>query len=429
MPEFLLHHGYQSQPRGWVTEDDAVRDQWIALNYPVIPENVLDNKSDYGMDGVTAAESYYWQSYYTDGYTYYRQAQLSEEQYLNSPGVRVVNFPSVEGWSIEDVCKMYYKFEGVRNNIPNNLETAYFPNRTVPERVRQNQTTNIAKSLSYTDVGIGTFNGLRSFHLDPHYHYLGSSLGDILFFAKHSGWAWNQGSPNEDRQWLPNFSSYNLPNDPFNNYDHQIGTSPGQLFYKPQDHYWVARATFVGYVWEYAYQSDITRGNGITYTDWTEFGEEEDTQVSFTSDYSQHMFEYTHDISLIPFVNGPENASTSDDITDALFWSGGYVPSTLIVGGDKYTGFSQYSIRELWYNTATKSNEAEFLNKLFVAFQYPYSHAYSVPNQVFSLDAANYIKIPVTYWTTVQEGITFYHRRTGTSGIEDKINIELLFAS
>ena len=411
MPEFLTHHGYQSQARGYVTENDTLRDQWIALNYPVIPENVIDNKSDFGMDGVDYNESIWWRSYYSNNYKYWRQAELNEVDYLNSPGVRSVNFTSQNGWTIEEVCKLYYKFTGVRNNVATPV-TASFPNNTFPERNRQLQTANIA-SNGYDGVG-----NAGVFSLDSTYHYGGASYGDVMFFGKHSGWAWNSGASDETRQWIPNFSVQydNYANDPHNNYLWRTFYNPIESEYFARDQYWLGRATYVGYVPDYAYQSDITNGNGVVVTNWRDTTYSVDVQRS--DDHSQDTFMYTHDISLRPFGN-------SD--TDAFFWEAHDPMSVTMVGGDTpFRYWTQYSLPGDGFDFPD-SQESEYMARRFNAMQFNYSA--SQGDNEYRIINSSYIKIPVTYWTTTVNGITIYNRRTGTAGIENVINIEPVFAS
>lgn len=433
MPEFLAQHGYQSQPRGYVTEDDTTRDYWIAQGYPVIPENVLDNKSDFGMDGVTNLESFYWKSYWTNGVTYYRQTQFGLDEWLNAPGVRVVDIEEKPGFTIEEVCKMYYKFKGVRNNIPSPVEIE-FPRNSFEKRLRQNQSANVC---------LDNFTGDYQFYFDGAHNAM--AIGDTMLIGKHSGWAWNKGNSDETRQWIPMFTNPYEPLDlSQNNYKLNIGENVSSSYYGYEyfPHYEIARAAYRGYVWEYAYQSDISQGNAVTYEDWTEFGDP-DEDLRLYTDRSQYTMIYTHDVSLRPFLHGPENASTSSEISDAFFIQGGSTraddnthynfsrflnPTSVINAWRQYAGGARnfYEINSSFY-----SNEADYFNKKFVAQQTTY-YGLNTNNErvpIMSFNGANYIKIPITYWTTEVNGITFYNRRTGTAGIENVLNIEPVFHS
>lgn len=433
-PAFLLQHGYQSQPRGWATNDDATRDYWIAQGYPVIPKNVLDNPTEYGMEYIFEGESNNWTSYWTDGETYHRQNDLTLDEWLNAPGVRVVDIPEKPGFTIEDVCKMYYEFVGVKNNIATPVEASFHTlKKLYSSRLRQNQSANIC-----TDNISQTFNFDREW-----YNYM--SYGDTVLIGKHSGWAWNKGNTDETRQWIPMFTGQYQQYPSFsaeNTYRYRIGQDVSDNSYYGYDdhpHYEIARAAYLGYITEYSYQSDISYGDGWTAEYWDYVDIESDDRIRVT-DHSQREVLYTHDVSLKPFKYGPELASDNSGITDAFFIQSGSRDLDGNVANlsrfihpkeplAAWNGYAAGATEFTYINSAFYSNEADYLDKRFVAMQTLYrglnTSNESVP--MAYLAHANYIKIPVTYWTTVVNGITFYNRRTGTQGIENVLNIEPVF--
>lgn len=425
MPEFLAHHGFQSQPYGYFAPNQTVHDIWTQQGFNALPMYITNSPSEYGFDSLNSLNSLNSQMflmYFTDGKYYMRNQSFSLDEYLISPGVRVVHLPDVEGFTIEEVCQFYYKFTGVRNNLADQT-TISFPNNTFESRLTQLQTANIAITDNYGSlVNVSTNTGY------DHYPFYNQPINELMLFAKHSGWAWNTAATDETRQWVPNFhkddpSSVNT--NAHNNYGKRAGYSLDNRGYKAEEHEWLGRATYRTNLTAYAYQSDITNGDGVVGNRWrNDDGYGDSYTETITDDLSGFKFDYTHDISLKPFKNSE---------TDAIIFNSGGVPSKYMANQSAFGYWSGYSWNPGGGSTGFTfglSTMQEFFNRMFYAqTASPYGHQAPDASNTFTFLGGSYIKIPVNYWTTTHNGATVYHRRTGTQGIENVLNLEPIFAS